>query len=209
MNVAELRQTRRERSLRPIGSTLLTAAALVCCIAAAVCTCAVAESDPTVDLHIGMGIYYQVWNMRTAARDHFEEAWEKTGGDPEVAIAAAVASYQGGDFSSALQWIKKVRSDSPEYPIALCLEGAIYMRQADLSFAGILGSRPESLHALAERRFTDALALRNDLAFARHMLARVYARRGEAQRALALLLEIPEADRIDAVSDLIETLRMR
>jgi tetratricopeptide (TPR) repeat protein len=156
-----------------------------------------------------MGIYYQVWNMRTAARDHFEEAWEKTGGDPEVAIAAAVASYQGGDFSSALQWIKKVRSDSPEYPIALCLEGAIYMRQADLSFAGILGSRPESLHALAERRFTDALALRNDLAFARHMLARVYARRGEAQRALALLLEIPEADRIDAVSDLIETLRMR
>lgn len=209
MNLAEPRRIRNERLLQRVALTLFAAACLMCCASAAVRVSASQESASNIDLHIGMGIYYQVWNMRTAARNHFEEAWERSGGDPEVAIAAAVASYQGGDDSSALQWIKMVGSGPPEYPVALCLEGAIYIRQAQYSYTGGLGSRPETLLATAERRFTEALALKSDLAFARHMLARVYALRGETQRALALLLEIPDADRIDAVSDLIGSLRAR
>lgn len=200
MYLSRLRQIQSERLLQCVGLMLLTAMWLVCIAPAAMCGAAESASD--VDLHIGMGIYYQVWNMRSAARNHFEEAWERTGGDPEVAIAAAVASYEGEDFSSALQWIKLVSGDSPEYPLALCFEGAIYIRQAQYSYTGGLGSRPGSLLASAERKLLEALALRNDLAFAKHMLAQVYASRGDTQRALALLHEIPDADRIDAVSDL-------
>ena len=207
MNLIGLGRVRNVRSTRRVGLALLAAMWIVGFAAAAVC--AAAESASNVDLHIGMGIYYQVWNMRGAARNHFEEAWEQTGGDPEAAIAAAVASYEGEDFSSALQWIKMVSSDSPEYPIALCFEGAIYIRQAQYSYTGGLGSRPDSLYASAERKLLEALALRSDLAFAKHMLAQVYALRGDSPRALALLLEIPDAERIDTVSDLIGRLRMR
>ena len=133
MNLAEPRRIRNERLLQRVALTLFAAACLMCCASAAASQRS-QESASNIDLHIGMGIYYQVWNMRTAARNHFEEAWRgPVAGDPEVAIAAAVASYQGGDDSSALQWIKWSAA-ALRNTRSPCVWKAIYIRQAQYSY---------------------------------------------------------------------------
>lgn len=204
-------RTMRTRSplARRATSALVSLAAALAIVAALTAPSVANTALSEGDLHIEMGIYYQLWDMRSAAQSHFREAFEKTSSDPEVALIAAVAAYSGRDFSSALQWLKQIQKSSAVYPIALSLEGAVYLKQISAAYTGSVGLRPDGLYAAAEQRLTEALALRGDLAFAKHMLARIYAARGQSQKATLMLREIPDADRIDAVSELLSLLLQR
>lgn len=174
-------------------------------------TAPVAALDPASDsdLHVSMGIYYRLWGIGSASEDHFENAWEKTGGDPEIAIVAAVAAYRDGDYRATLGWLSRVPDSFEQRAAALCLEGAVYLRQATTAFTGASSLRPETYYSAAEQRFTEALALQSDLAFAKYMLARIHAARGESLKATILLNEIPEAGRIDAVYEMLKLLNQR
>lgn len=194
---------------RRITTALVHLAAALAVVASLTAPNAASAASSQGDLHVEMGIYYQLWDMRSAAQSHFREAFDKTSGDPEVALIAAVAAYSGRDFSSALQWLKQIPAATDVYPIALSVEGAVYLQQVSAAYTGSVGLRPDGLYTAAEQKLTEALALRSDLAFAKHMLARIYAAKGQSQRAIMLLREIPEADRIDAVSDLLNLLMQR
>lgn len=167
-----------------------------------------AQDPSSVDnLYVNMGIYYRLRGVKSASEDHFENAWDKTGGDPEVALVAAIANYVSVDYGAALGWLKRIPSDSEQYALALCLEGVVYLEQAGIPYAGRSILQSEYLYSAAEQRFIRALELNSDLVFAKHMLARIYAVRGELQKAVALLKGIPEAYQIDAVAQLLRLLQ--
>jgi|LSQX01.2.fsa_nt_gb tetratricopeptide (TPR) repeat protein len=193
------------RKLLAVSAAVVVLAFVLGMIAPVAAQYAQSESD----LHVSMGIYYRSWGIGRASEDHFLSAWEKSNHDPEIAIVAAVAAYRDRDYGTALQWLKRIPDDFGQRAVALCLEGAIYLRQANMAYTAASGPRPETYYSAAEQRFTEALALQSDFAYAKHMLAFIYAARGESVKAGILLAEIPEADRIDAVTDMMKLLNQR